>query len=401
MVRPVMWMIAFMLTMWAAPAGAADTVKIGILTDMSGVFSSIDGPGSVLAAQMAIEDFGGEVLGTKIDLISADHQNKPDIGSAIATRWFDIDRVDVILDLPNSSVALAVQSVGKDRKKVVIVSGAGSGELTGKACSPTGIHWTWDTYSFARGTANAVVDQGGKDWFFITADYAFGHAIERDTSDVVRARGGSVVGAVRAPFNTPDFSSFLLQAKSSKADIIGLANAGSDAINTIKQAQEFAIGHDGRQKLVPLSFSIADTHALGLQKAQELVFTDAFYWDRTEAARAWSKRFFERQKAMPTKEQAGVYSAVLHYLKAVSAVQNKDPLAVIAKMRETPVHDFFAENGVLRPDGRMVHDLYLMQVKKPSESKYPWDYSTIVATITGKDAFRPLDQSECPLIKPN
>jgi len=401
MIRPAMTMIALAVTLTAAPARAMEGVKIGILTDISGVFSSTNGPGSVLAAQMAIQDFGGKVLGTKIDLVSADHQNKADIASAIATRWFDTEGVDVAIDLPNSSVALAVQSIGKDRKKIVIVSGAGVGDLTGKFCSPTGIHWTWDTYSFARATANAIVDQGGKDWFFITADYAFGHASERATSEFVRARGASVLGAVRAPFNTSDFSSFLLQAKASKATIIALANGGSDAINSIKQAREFAIGEDGREKLVPLSFSISDTHALGLEKAKDLIFTDAFYWDRTEATRAWSKRFFEHQKTMPTKEQAGVYSAVLHYLKAVAAVQHKDPHAVIAKMRETPVVDFFAENGVVRPDGRMVHDLYLMQVKKPSESKYPWDYSTIIAIISGRDAFRPLDQSECPLVKAN
>jgi len=399
MIRPAVRAIALGLSLGSAPAWAADAVKVGVLSDMSGVFASIDGPGSVLAAQMAIEDFGGEVLGKKIELVSADHQNKPDIGSAIATRWFDRDGVDLIVDLPNSSVALAVQSLGKDRKKMVIVSGAGSPDLSGKACSPTAIHWTWDTYSIARGTANAVLDQGGKDWFFITADYAFGHAIERDTSDVVKARGGSIVGTVRAPFNTPDFSSFLLQAQSSKASTIGLANAGSDAINTIKQAQEFAIGQDGRQKVVALSFFVTDVHALGLTQAKGLVFTDGFYWDRTEATRAWSKRFFERQKAMPTMAQAGVYSAVLHYLRAVAAVQSKDALPVITKMRDMAVIDFFAEEGVIRADGRMVHDLYLVQVKQPSESRYAWDYYKILGTIAGKDAFRPLSESECPLVK--
>jgi branched-chain amino acid transport system substrate-binding protein len=401
MIRRTMVIVAVMLILQAAPAMAVDPVKIGVLSDMSGVFQSIDGPGSVLAAQMAIEDFGGEVLGKKIDLVSADHQNKVDIGSAIAGRWFDIDGVDLIIDIPNSSVALAVQSVGKDRKKMVIISGAGSSDLTGKSCSPTGIHWTWDSDSYARATANAVVDRGGKDWFFIIADYAFGHSIERATSAAVRTYGGSVVGSVRAPFNTSDFSSFLLQAKSSKAAIIGLGNAGSDVINSIKQAREFDVGQDGSQRLVPLSFGIVDVHALGLQQAQDLLFTDAFYWDRTEATRAWSRRFFERQKAMPTKEQAGVYSATMHYLKAVAAVQKKDALAVIAKMRETPIHDFFAENGVLRPDGLMVHDLYLLQVKKPTETKYPWDYATIAATIKGDDAFASMNASECSLIRPN
>src|SRR5262245_1823126 len=379
-------------------ANAADEVKIGVLTDMSGVLSAIDGPGALLAAQMAIEDFGGKVLGKKIELVSADHQNKVDIGQAIAARWFDVEGVDMITDLPNSSVALAVQNVGKNKKKVVIVSGAGTTDLTGTACSPTGIHWTRDTYAIARGTANAVMDAGAKSWFFITADYAFGHAIERDSADTVRSRGGTVVGNVRAPFNTADFSSFLLQAQNSNADTIALANAGSDATNSIKQAKEFGLTKDGRRQVIALSFFITDAHSLGLEAAKGLVATTGFYWDRNDATRAWSKRFFNVHKAMPTMTQAGVYSATMHYLKAVDAAKTKDADTVITKMREMPVNDFFASNGQIRPDGRMVHDLYLVQVKPPEESKYPWDYYKVLRTIPGDQAFRALLPSECPLV---
>jgi branched-chain amino acid transport system substrate-binding protein len=391
--------LAFTLSIWSGGIShAADGVKIGVLTDMSGPLSAIDGPGAVIAAQMAVEDFGGKALGQKIELVSADHQNKADIGSSIAARWVDVESVDMITDLPNSSVALAVQNIGRDRKKIVIVSGAGSPDLSGKACSPTGIHYTWDTYSVAKGTANALMDAGGKTWFFLTADYAFGHAIERDTADTVKARGGTIAGAVRAPFNTPDFSSFLLQAQGSKAEVIALANAGSDAINSIKQAQEFGLSKDGRQKVVALSFFITDAHSLGLETAKGLLLTTAFYWDHDAASRAWSKRFFERHKAMPTDAQAGVYSAVTHYLKAVEAAKTKDSGAVMAKMRATPINDFFATNGKIREDGRMVHDLYLVQVKTPSESTYPWDYFKIVRTIPGDQAFKPMQPSDCPLV---
>jgi branched-chain amino acid transport system substrate-binding protein len=392
--------IATSIFLSCGPSSGQEGVKIGILTDMAGVLSSIDGPGSVIAARMAVEDFGGKVLGKPIEIVEADHQNKADIGSAIARQWFDAEGVDVLADLPNSSVVLAVQSLAKERKKIILVSGAGTPDLSGKACSPTGIHWTWDTYGIARGTATAIQPDRDNSWFFITADYAFGHAIERDAADTVKEKGGKVLGAVRAPFNTPDFSSFLLQAQNSKAEFVALANAGSDAINSIKQAQEFGLTRDGRQKLVALSFFITDAHALGLQAAKDLIFTTAFYWDRDDASRAWSKRFFERHKAMPTMAQAGVYSSLTHYLKAVDVVKTKDSTKVMAKMRETPVQDFFAQGGKVREDGRMVHDLYLMQVKKPGDAKYPWDYYKLVRTIPGDQAFRPLRPSACPLVGP-
>lgn len=379
-------------------AAAHATVKVGVLTDMSSLYAAIDGPGSVVAAKMAVEDFGGKVLGEPIEVISADHQNKADVGTSIANRWFDLEGVDVIADLPNSSVSLAVQNLAKARGKIVLISGAGTTELTGKACSPTGVHWTWDTYGLAKGTADAVQSAGNANkWFFITTDFAFGHSMEKDAGATVTRNGGQVAGSVRVPFNTADFSSFLIQAQGSKADVVALANAGNDSVNAIKQAQEYGIS--AKQKIVALYSAITDIPALGLAAAQGTYLTTAFYWDRDKESREWSKRFFEKHKAMPTMEQAGVYSSVTHYLKAVAAAKSKDSAKVMEQMRQLPVNDFFAKNGKVRVDGRMVHDMYLMQVKAPAESKYAWDYYKLVKTIPGEQAFRPLKESECPLVK--
>jgi branched-chain amino acid transport system substrate-binding protein len=379
-------------------AAAHAQVKIGVLSDMSSLYAAIDGPGSVVAAKMAADDFGGKVLGQPIEIVSADHQNKADVGTAIANRWFDTEGVDVIADLPNSSVSLAVQNLAKGRGKIVLISGAGTTDLTGKACSPTGVHWTWDTYALGKGTAEAVQSAGNANkWFFITADFAFGHSMEKEAGIAVKRNGGQVVGAVRVPFNTADFSSFLIQAQGSKADVVALANAGNDSVNAIKQAEEYGVTK--RQKLVAMYSAITDLPALGLQAAQGLYLTTAFYWDRDDASRAWAKRFFEKHKAMPTMEQAGVYSSITHYLKSVAAAKSKDPAKVMEQMRSLPVNDFFAKNGRVRADGRMVHDMYLMQVKAPSESKYPWDFYKLIKTIPGEQAFRPLKESECALVK--
>ena len=375
-----------------------DVVKVGILTDMSGLYSDVGGQGAVVAAEMAKEDFGGKVLGKPIEIISADHQNKADIASNKAREWYDTQKVDIIAELLNSSVGLAVQGVGKEKGKISINSGAASSRLTGADCSPTGIHWTYDTFALAQGTGNAVFKQGGDTWFFLTADYAFGHSLEKDTTAVVLANGGKVLGSVKHPLNNADFSSFLLQAQGSKAKVIGMANAGGDTQNTIKQADEFGITKGG-QSLAGLLVFLTDVHAVGLEKAQGLYLTTGFYWDLNDETRKWSERFIKRHKKMPTMVQAGVYSSLMHYFKAVQAAGTDDATAVIAKMRATPVNDFFAKNGVLREDGRMVHDMYLAQVKKPAESKRAWDYYKILTTIPGEKAFRPLAQSECPLIK--
>lgn len=376
---------------------SGDAVRIGVLTDMGGNLSALSGKGSVTAAQMAVEDFGGQVLGKKIELLSADHQNKPDIGSQIANKWIDVDGVDMIVDVPNSAVALAVQGIAKDKNRIFIASGGGTAALTGKACSPTGIHWTWDTYAAAASTGRAIVDDGGKAWFFLTADYAFGHAMEADVARIVKERGGKVVGGVRHPTNIADFSSFLLQAQTSGADVIALANGGSDTSNSIKQAQEF--GLTKKMKMAALAIFITDVHAIGPQAAQGLLLTTAFYWDRTPESRAWSKRFFERHGAMPTMSQAGVYSAVMHYLKGIAAAKTDEAMAVVAQMRAMPVNDMFATGGKVREDGRMVHDMYLVQVKSPAEVKGPWDYYQVLRTVKGEDAFRPLAESDCPLVK--
>jgi branched-chain amino acid transport system substrate-binding protein len=392
--------IAALLTLGATASAeiSGDVVKIGVLNDMSSLYADISGPGSVEAARMAIADFGGTVNGKKIELISADHQNKPDIGSAIATQWFDNDGVDVIVDVPTSSVALAVQEVARNKGKVFLISGAAASDLTGKACSPTSVHWTYDTVALANGTGSAVVKAGGDTWFFITADYAFGHALERDTTKVVEDNGGKILGKVRAPLNTPDFSSFLLQAQSSKAKIIGLANAGGDTINSIKQAAEFGIV-EGGQKLAGLLVFITDINSLGLQTANGLQLTEAFYWDQNDATRAWSKRFTEKMKRQPTMVQAGVYGAIMHYLAAIRATGSDDGLTVVKQMKATPVNDFMTKNGKIREDGTLVRDMYLFEVKKPSESKGPWDYYKQIAVIPGEEAFKLPGPNQCPLIK--
>ncbi len=375
-----------------------DVVKLGILNDQSGVYADLAGPGSVTAAKMAVEDFGGKVLGKPIDVIFADHQNKPDVATPIVNQWIDVDNVDVVVDVPTSSVALAVQEITKNKNRIHLNSTAGSSDLTGKACSPTGIHWTYDTYALANSTGRALTKDGGDTWFFITADYAFGHALEKDTSAAVTAAGGKVLGSVNAPFPNQDFSSFLLQAQSSGAKVIGLANAGGDMINAIKQAHEFGITSAG-QRLAGLLTFITDIHSLGLATTQGLVLTTGFYWDRDDETRAWSKRFAERNNGkMPTMVQAGVYSVVMHYLQAIKAAGTDEAKAVVAKMREMPVNDFFAHNGHVRADGRMVHDMYLVQVKTPAESKYPWDYYKILRVVPGDEAYRPLDQGNCPLV---
>jgi branched-chain amino acid transport system substrate-binding protein len=387
------------LSMLAAQAQISDdVVKIGVMNDMSGLYADISGQGSVEAARMAIADFGGTVNGKKIELVSADHQNKPDVGGAIARQWYDNDKVDAIVDVPTSSVALAVQDVARERKKVFLISGAASSDLTGKACSPTGIHWTYDTVALANGTGSAVVKAGGDTWFFITADYAFGHALERDTSAVVTANGGKVLGAVRVPLNTPDFSSYLLQAQASKAKIVGLANAGGDTINSIKQAAEFGLV-EGGQKLAGLLVFVTDIHSLGLKTANGLQLTEAFYWDQNDETRAWSKRFTEKVNHAPTMVQAGVYGAVMHYLNAIKAIGSDDGLTVVKKMKETPINDFMTKNGKILDNGRVIRDMYLFEVKKPAESKGPWDYYKQIATIPGEQAFKRPGGNECPLVK--
>ncbi len=385
---------------WSSAAGAQvsdDVVKIGVLTDLSGPAASATGPGSVAAAQMAVEDFGGKVLGKPITVISADHQIKPDIAAGIARQWYDRDQVDLIVDVPVSAVGLAVQTVANERKKLFITHSTGTADFHGKFCSPYTMQWVFDTHALAVGTAQEVVKRGGKTWFFLTADYAFGHSLEHDASVVVEQNGGKVVGAVRHPFATPDLSSFILQAQTSKAQIIGLASGPPDNVNAIKLGGEFGI-FQGGQQMAGLLVLITDVNALGLKAAQGLLLTTSFYWDMDDKTREWSKRFFARVNHMPTMWQAGVYSSIIHYLKAVQAAGTDDPLKVTAKMREMPVEDFFARNGHLREDGLMVHDLVLAQVKSPEESKYPWDYYKILTHIPGDQAFGPPSPA-CPLIK--
>jgi branched-chain amino acid transport system substrate-binding protein len=377
-----------------------DVVKIGVLSDMSSLYADGTGHGSLVAAQMAAADFGGKVKGKPIEVIGADHQNKPDIGSNIARTWYDTEKVDTIVDVPTSSIALAVQQITKERNKVFLMSGPGSSDLTGVACSPNGIHWTYDTYALSNVAAKALVGRGEDSWFFITADYAFGHALERDASDIVKKSGGKTLGAVRVPLHTPDFSSFLLQAQASKAKVIGLANAGGDTITAIKQASEFGL-QAGGQKLVALLFQITDTYAVTLNMAQGMMITEGFYWDMNDETRAFSKRFLEKTGRMPTMIQAGVYSAVTHYLHAIDATGTDEAKTVIAKMKATPINDFFAKNGRIREDGRMVHDMYLVQIKKPAESKGPWDFYNVLATIPGDQAYRPMEEGGCPLVKKN
>ncbi len=382
----------------AAAQVSDGVVKIGILTDISGGLSDSTGMGSVLGARMAIEDFGGKVLGKPIELVYADHLNKADVGAGIARKWFEAEQVDAVFDLANSAVALAVQGLGQQMNRITVVSSSASSDLTGKACSPTGIHWTYDTYSLAHVTGKAAVRQGAKRWFFITADYAFGHALERDTVAVIQQNGGTSLGSVKAPLGTADFSSFLLQAQASKAEIIGLVNSNADFINSVKQASEFGVVAGG-QKLSALLPSLTDIHSLGLPIAQGLQVTTAFYWDQSPEARAFSRRFFERHKRMPEAYQAGDYGAVMHYLKAIEAAGTDDATAVMAKMRATPINDFMTKNGRLREDGRVIRDMYYYEVKSPAESKEPWDYYKLLQVIPGDEAYRPLSESECPLVK--
>jgi len=387
-----------------ALAGAAQAqisggvVKIGVLTDLSGTYSDLSGQGAIVATQMAVDDFlAQEKPGFKIEVVYADHQNKGDIAANKAREWFERDNVDVVTDLVTTSTALAVMKIGKEKNRVVLVSGAGSTKVTNEDCNDVTVHWTYDTYALAHGTAKAVVQQGGKTWFFLTADYAFGQSLEKDASDVVLANGGTVVGVARHPFPGTDFSSFLLKAQTSGAQVIGLANAGTDTTNSIKQAAEFGI--TPKQTLAGLLMFITDVHSLGLKTAQGMYLTEGFYWDLNDDTRAWSKRFFDKHKKMPTMAQAGDYSSMMHYLKAVKAVNSDDAQKVMAQMKKTPVNDFFAKNGRIRDDGRMVHDMYLFQVKKPADSTTPWDYYRLRATIPADEAFQPLSASRCPLVK--
>jgi branched-chain amino acid transport system substrate-binding protein len=376
------------------------TIKIGVMNDMSGTYSDLSGQGSVVAARMAVEDFGAAAKGMKVEIVSADHQNKPDVGSNVVRTWIDVDKVDVIVDVPTSSVALAVNEIVRDKNKVFLVSGAAASDLTGAKCTPNTIHWTYDTWALANGTGKAIVKTGGNTWFFLTADYAFGHALERDTSAVVEKNGGKVVGRVRHPFPGTDFSSFLLQAQSSKAKIIGLANAGSDTINSIKQASEFGITRSGQNLAALLAF-ITDVNALGLPTAQGLIMTEAWYWDLNDANREFAKKFAPQFKGVhPTMVHAGVYSAVTHYLKAVEALKSDaDGKAVVAKMKEMPTDDKLFGKGTVRADGRKIHPMYLFEVKTPAESKGPWDYYKLRATIPAEEAFRPMAEGGCPLVK--
>ncbi len=384
-----------------APAQAQvsdGVVRIGVLTDLSGAYSDIAGKGTVIATQMAIDDFvAKEKPSFKVEMVSADHQNKGDIAANKAREWFEKGGVDVVSELVTTSVALAVQKIAKEKNRIALVSGAASTRITNEDCNDVTVHWTYDTYAVANGTAKAVTQAGGKKWFFMTADYAFGHSLEKDASAVVKANGGEVVGAVRHPFPGSDFSSFLLKAQSSGAQIIGLANAGADTIGSIKQAAEFGI--TPKQSLAGLLMFITDVHSLGLKTTQSMYLTEGFYWNLNDDTRAWSKRFFDQHKRMPTMVQAGQYSSVSHYLKAVKALGSDDTAKVMAQMKKTPVNDFFAKNGSIRADGRMVHDMYLLQVKKPAESTTPWDYYNVRATIPAAEAFQPLAASTCPLIK--
>ncbi|WBU32031.1 ABC transporter substrate-binding protein [Rhodopseudomonas palustris] len=383
-----------------APAFAQQqaALKIGLLGDFQSVYSDIGGQGNVEAAKMAIEEMGGTMFGKPIEFISADVQNKPDIAASLARKWYENENVDMIVDLPTSATALAAMEMSKKFEKIMIVTDAASSDITGKSCSPYTAHWTYDTYSNAHTVGSAIVKNGGDTWFFITADYLFGHSIERDTGEVVKAAGGKVLGSARHPLNNADFSSFLLQAQSSKAKIIGMANGGGDTINTIKQAAEFGIVTGG-QKLAGIVMFISDIHSLGLKMANGLIITEAYYWDLNDRTRAFGKKFYERTKRMPTMNQAATYSATLHYLKAVKAANSKDTKTVLAKMRELPVRDAFTDNGFLREDGRMVHSMFLFEVKKPEESKAPWDYYKVLAEVPGDQAFRPLKDGGCPLVK--
>ncbi|SFV09194.1 ABC transporter substrate-binding protein [Pseudoduganella namucuonensis] len=392
---------AALLAAGMATAGAQvsnDVVKIGIITDLSGLYSDLSGQGSIVAAKMAIDDFGKTVLGKPIELLTADSQNKADVASARAREWIDQQNVDALMDLVPTNVALAVMDIAQQKNKLAIVVGSASSVISNEKCTPTSAHWMYDTYSSSVGTGKALLKRGGDSWYFLTADYAFGKSLEKDVTDVVTAGGGKVLGSVKHPLNSSDFSSFLLQAQASKAKVIGLANAGGDTANAVKQAGEFGIAGKGAL-VAPLLMFISDVHSIGLKYAQDMYLTEGFYWDQNDATRAWAKRFFAVQKKMPTMAQAGMYSAVTHYLKAVKAAGTDETTAVMKKMRETPVSDVVIPKGTLRADGRVVHDMLLVQVKKPAESKAPWDYYKVVDVIPAAEAFRPLAQSGCPLVK--
>ncbi len=397
------WMIAALTCaplVFGTGAAQAEKVKLGVLTDMSGVFADLSGAGSVEAARLAIEEFGGSLLGEKVELVFADHQHKPEVALSVARQWFDTEGVDVILDVPNSGIALGVNSLVKEKNKIAIYASAATDRLTEDSCNGHGLHWTFDTYSQTQGAAQALIKTGYDTWFFLVADYAYGHSMEKSMREAVVAHGGKIVGGVRHPLNTMDFSSFLLQAQSSKAKIVALASGGNDTINAIKQGREFGL-HTTGQKMTSLLTFITDIHALGLGHMQGLQFVVPYYWDLDDRSRAFARRYFERMKKMPGEAQSGVYSGVLHYLKAVKAVGSKDPQKVLEKMRATPVEDAFSRNGKLLPNGRMVHDMYLIVVKKPEESKYPWDYYRVVATIPADKAFRQLSESSCALTRKN
>jgi branched-chain amino acid transport system substrate-binding protein len=383
----------------AAAQISDDVVKVGVLNDRSGLYADLGGEGSVIAARMAVEDFGGTVLSKPIVITSADHQNKPDVGSTIARRWIDLEQVDAIADVPSSATALGVLSVTRQTNRMLLLSGPALSEFTGKQCAPTTIHWTYDSYSMANGTVRALIKEGGESWFFLTGDNAGSHSQERDAMTFVEKAGGKVLGAIRHPLNTLDFSSYLLQAQGSGAKIIGLANAGGDTVNSIKQAAEFGITQSG-QRLAGLLMFISDVHAIGLKDAQGLVVTEAFYWDLNEKTRAWSRRFMEKHSGRaPTAAQAGVYGAVLHYLKAIDKAGTDDSLAVSKAMKELPVNDMFSDNFKIREDGRVVRDMYLLEVKSPEESKEPWDYYKVLARTPGDEAYRPMSEGGCPLVK--
>ena len=392
--------LGFALALGGAAAAQEKTIKIGVLTDNSGLYADVAGPGASLATKMAVEDSGLVAKGWKIDIISADHQNKADVATSVARQWIDVDKVDVIVDVVNSGVGLAVSTIAKEKNKIMLANGPASSELTNTQCSPNTVHWAYDTYMLSTGTGKAIVKNGGDTWFFLTADYTFGKTLEEETSNVIKNNGGKVLGAVRHPLGTADFSSFLLQAQASKAKIIGLANAGGDTTNSIKAASEFGIVAGG-QKLAALLLFISDVNSLGLQIAQGLTFTASFYWDLNDGTRAFSERFAKQMKNgnKPTMVQAGDYASVLHMLKAIEAVGSvADGAKVVAKMKEMPTDDALFGKGVIRADGRKIHPVYLFEVKKPSESKYPWDYYTVKATIPGDEAFRPLSESKCSLV---
>ncbi|MCT9124251.1 ABC transporter substrate-binding protein [Cupriavidus gilardii] len=376
-----------------------DLVKVGLILDMSGLYADVTGRGSATAAQMAIDDFGGKVLGRKIELVVADHQNKADIAANKAREWFDTDRVDAILDVAASAPALAVLEVAKQKNRIVVFSGPGTERLTNDLCTPISVHYAYDTYALANTTARAMVQRGGKSWYFLTADYAFGHTLQDSATTVVNETGGKVLGAARHPIGASDFASYLLQAQASKAQVVGLANAGGDSVNAIKAAHEFGLTRDNKQKLAGLLLYINDIHAIGLKTAAGLVLTEAFYWDMNDATRKWSRRYFDKLRKMPNMSQAGVYSSVMHYLKAVQAAGTDETAAVMKQMKAMPIQDFFTSNGRIREDGRMVHDMYLFEVKTQAESKYPWDYYKVLATVPGDQAFIPPSKSKCPLLK--